>query len=38
MLTGRQGSPAEAIVIQFVEGFLGDFFLNIPELEKFKKF
>ncbi|MDI3318352.1 AraC family transcriptional regulator [Pinibacter soli] len=34
---GNGDTEAEAIVIQFVEGFLGDFFLNIPELEPLKK-
>jgi AraC-like DNA-binding protein len=37
-VNGEIDSPAEAIVIQFVESFLGDFFLNIPEIEMFKKF
>jgi len=37
-VTGQVNSPAEAIVIQFVEDFLGDFFLKIPEIEVFKKF
>lgn len=37
-VNGHAQSPAEAIVIQFVESFLGEFFLNIPELEQFKKF
>ncbi len=36
-VNGKADSPAEAIVIQFVEGFLGDFFLNIPEIEPLKK-
>jgi len=36
-VTGQANSSAEAIVIQFVEGFLGEFFLNIPEIEEFKK-
>ncbi len=31
-------NPADAIVIQFVEDFLGERFLNIPELEGFRKF
>ena len=35
---GEDESPADAIVIQFVEDFLGDRFLHIPELEGFKKF
>lgn len=34
---GVASSSAEAVVIQFVEGFLGDFFLDIPEIERFKK-
>ena len=37
-LNGDVDSTAEAIVIQFVESFLGDFFLSIPEIEVFKKF
>lgn len=36
-VTGKTESPAEAIVIQFVEDFLGEFFLGIPEIEVFKK-
>lgn len=36
-VNGQAKSSAEAIVIQFVEGFLGDFFLHIPELDQFKK-
>ncbi|MES2373360.1 MAG: AraC family transcriptional regulator [Bacteroidota bacterium] len=36
-VNGEADSPAEAIVIQFVEGFLGDFFLNIPEIEPLKR-
>ena len=31
-------NPADAIVIQFVEDFLGERFLNIPEMEGFRKF
>jgi AraC-like DNA-binding protein len=34
---GKANRPAEAIVVQFVEGFLGDFFLSIPEIEPFRK-
>lgn len=37
-LNGDDENPADAIVIQFVENFLGDQFLNIPELQDFKKF
>jgi AraC-like DNA-binding protein len=37
-VSGQINSPAEAIVIQFVESFLGEFFLNIPEIGVFKKF
>jgi len=36
-LTGQVKSPAKAIVIQFVEQFLGEYFLNIPEIEVLKK-
>ena len=36
-VTGQAKSSAEAVVIQFVEGFLGEFFLNIPEIEPLKK-
>lgn len=36
-VTGQAKSSAEAIVIQFLESFLGDFFINIPELEPLKK-
>lgn len=36
-VTGKAKSSAEAIVIQFVEGFLGEFFFNIPEIEPSKK-
>jgi AraC-like DNA-binding protein len=35
--TGHADSAAEAIVIQFVECFLGEYFLNIPEIELLKK-
>lgn len=34
---GEAATPAEAIVVQFVPGFLGDHFLNIPEIEPFRK-
>jgi AraC-like DNA-binding protein len=34
---GEAATPAEAIVIQFVPGFLGDHFLDIPEIEPFRK-
>ena len=36
-LESREAHPAEAIVIQFVEDFLGERFMNIPEMEAFKK-
>lgn len=36
-VTGQAKSSAEAVVIQFVEDFLGEFFLKIPEIEPFKK-
>lgn len=36
-VTNQVNSAAKAIVIQFVGQFLGDFFLNIPEIEVFKK-
>ena len=36
-LNGQVKSPAKAIVIQFVEQFLGEYFLNIPEIEVLKK-
>ena len=35
--TGQADSPASAIVIQFIEQFLGEYFFNIPEIEVFKK-
>jgi AraC-like DNA-binding protein len=37
-LEGKEESPADAIVIQFVHDFLGERFLNIPELAGFRKF
>lgn len=37
-LKGEAEYLADAIVIQFVEDFLGDKFLNIPEMENFQKF
>ena len=37
-LHSQDENPADAIVIQFVEDFLGERFLNIPELEGFRKF
>jgi AraC-like DNA-binding protein len=36
-VNGKADTPAEAIVVQFVQGFLGDFFLNIPEIEPCRK-
>lgn len=33
----KSKSSARAIVIQFVEKFLGEYFFNIPEIEVFKK-
>ncbi|HZG23410.1 MAG TPA: AraC family transcriptional regulator [Chitinophagaceae bacterium] len=37
-LNDEDENPADAIVIQFVEDFLGDRFFNAPELQDFKKF
>ncbi|AHF16201.1 AraC family transcriptional regulator [Niabella soli] len=34
---GEASTPAEAIVVQFVPEFLGQHFLNIPEIEPFRK-
>ena len=36
-VSGQADSSADAVVIQFVESFLGDFFLTIPEFEPLKK-
>lgn len=36
-INGQASTEAEAVVVQFVEGFLGDFFLNIPEIEPIRK-
>jgi len=36
-IDGKSSASAEAIVIQFVESFLGEFFLSIPEIEVLKK-
>lgn len=36
-ITGEAKEQADGIVIQFVEKFLGEKFLNIPEMEGFKK-
>jgi AraC-type DNA-binding domain-containing proteins len=36
-INGQAPTQAEAVVIQFVEDFLGKDFLNIPEMEHFKK-
>lgn len=35
-ITGEADYPADAIVIHFMESFLGDKFLSIPEMENFK--
>ncbi|MEO6914296.1 MAG: AraC family transcriptional regulator [Chitinophagaceae bacterium] len=35
--TGEADKPADGIVVQFVESFLGDKFFSIPEMESFKK-
>lgn len=37
-VTGTADEPADAVVIQFVENFLGEKFMTIPEVEKLKKF
>ncbi|RYE27867.1 MAG: AraC family transcriptional regulator [Sphingobacteriaceae bacterium] len=37
-LKGEADYPADAIVIQFIEHFLGDKFLDIPELGNFRRF
>ena len=37
-LNGEAGYMAEAIVIQFVESFVGETFFQIPEMESFKNF
>lgn len=37
-LDGRAGHPADAVVIQFQEDFLGEKFMAIPEMEGFRKF
>lgn len=34
---GQADEPADAIVVQFVENFLGDAFLGIPEMEDVRK-
>jgi len=36
-IKGQAEQPADGIVIQFIEKFLGEKFLNIPEMEGFKK-
>ena len=36
-ISGTEAGPAEAIVIQFVEDFLGERFMNIPEMEGLKR-
>jgi AraC-like DNA-binding protein len=35
-MSGEAGYPADAIVIHFMDKFLGDKFLSIPEMENFK--
>ncbi|NNU33504.1 AraC family transcriptional regulator [Mucilaginibacter sp. S1162] len=35
-MNGEAGYPADAIVIHFMDSFLGDKFLSIPEMENFK--
>ncbi len=37
-LHGKKEYLADAIVIQFVENFLGQFFMRIPEMENFRPF
>jgi AraC-like DNA-binding protein len=37
-LNGADEQPADAIVIQFVEGFLGTPFMQVPEMSGFRKF
>lgn len=37
-IESKDDNPADAVVIQFVENFLGENFLNIPELSGFRKF
>ncbi|HET9279651.1 MAG TPA: AraC family transcriptional regulator [Flavitalea sp.] len=36
-INGEAEEPADGIVVQFVENFLGDKFLSIPEMADFKK-
>ncbi|MEO8763882.1 MAG: AraC family transcriptional regulator [Ginsengibacter sp.] len=36
-INGKADQPADGIVIQFVEQFLGEKFIDIPEMENFKK-
>lgn len=37
-VSGEAGCKADAIVLQFVEEFLGNQFMSIPEIEDFKQF
>jgi len=37
-LEGKKDYPADAIVIQFMDDFLGQPFMQIPEMEEFRKF